>query len=586
VGPETVVGLLAERGGDLLTAILGVWKAGGAYLPLDPAHPARRHTQVLGQSAAPLVLVAEGLLPVLEEAVAELPVEGRPELLGLAEALTANVANVADVAALSGSPAPVAGGGLAYVIYTSGSTGLPKGAMVEQRGMVNHLFAKIRDLDLGPADTVAQTASQCFDISVWQMFAGLAAGGRVRVFGDDVAHDPARLLDGVEADGVTVLELVPSLERALLDEIAARDTGNGAAAPAFDRLRFLIPTGEALPPDLCRRWLARYPGVPEVNAYGPTECSDDVTHALLRQPPSPGAVRVPIGRPVANLRLAVFDRGFEVAPIGVAGELCVGGVGVGRGYLHDPVRTAAVFVPDLLSPEPGARLYRTGDLARWLVSGDLDFLGRLDHQVKVRGFRIELGEIEAALAESPGVREAAVLAVASGRDPADRVLVAYLVPAGETALDERELRDSLRQGLPEYMVPSAFVQLPALPLSDNGKLDRRALLALGGAEPATREAYVAPRTPVEETLAAIWSEVLRRERIGVDDNFFEVGGHSLLVTQVVSRLRGSLGIDLPLRALFEAPTIAGLAERIETVLWARRAPDPVGAGVGEEEGEL
>jgi amino acid adenylation domain-containing protein len=592
VGPETVVALLAERGADLVTAILAVWQVGGAYLPLDPAHPARRHAQVLTQSGAPLVLVGRELLPALAEAMPEVPPEHRPELLALPDLLAADAPDAPEV-----EPADVAGSALAYVIYTSGSTGLPKGAMVERRGMVNHLFAKIRDLGLGPRDLVAQTASQCFDISVWQMFAALAVGGRVRVFPDEVAHDPARLLDRVDAEEVTVLEVVPSLARAMLDEIDSRHAANTAAAPAFEKLRFLVPTGEALPPDLCRRWLARYSGAPMVNAYGPTECSDDVTHALLREPTSPGAARVPIGRPVANLRLHVLDVGGETAPIGVVGELCVGGVGVGRGYLNDPLRTAAVFVPNPSSASPGARLYRTGDLARWLVSGELDFLGRLDHQVKVRGFRIELGEIEAALLDHPNVREAVVLAPSSGRDASDRTLVAYLVTEGDPGDPEtgdRELRDALRQRLPEYMLPSAFVRLPALPLTENGKLDRRALLDLGGAEPAPREAYVAPRTPIEEEVAAIWSTVLGRERVGVLDNFFEIGGHSLLVTQVVSRLRGGLGVELPLRALFEAPTVAGLAERIATVLWARGAAqgvhavenDPVGVAVGEEEGEL
>ncbi|MEA2692905.1 MAG: hypothetical protein QOJ16_2292, partial [Acidobacteriota bacterium] len=423
VGPETLVALLAERGASLVMAILAIWKAGGAYLPLDPVHPARRHIQVLTQSGVALVLAAPSLLPVLAAGHSDLPGARRPRLFSLEEILATDPIEVpAELPQASGD-----GSDLAYVIYTSGSTGLPKGVMVEQRGMVNHLLAKIRDLDLKPGDIVAQTASQCFDISVWQMFAALVMGGRVRVFPDQVAHDPALLLDRVEAEGVTVLEVVPSVKRAMLDEIEAR----GATAPIFERLRFLIPTGEALPPELCRRWLARYPLTPLVNAYGPTECSDDVTHALLREEAPPGAVRVPIGRPVANLLLRVLDRGGELAPIGVAGELAVGGIGVGRGYLYDPARTATVFVPDPLATEPGARLYRTGDLARWLPGGELDFLGRLDHQVKVRGFRIELGEIEAVLGEHPAVREAAVLARED--QPGQTRLVAYLVQDPEGA---------------------------------------------------------------------------------------------------------------------------------------------------------
>ena len=572
-GPEVVVGLLAERGADLVTAILGVQAAGAAWLPLDPHHPAQRHAQVLGQSGAPLVLAAPELLPVLQEAVGEL--DGpRPRLLTFPEIL------LQEAVVEETAPVRPCGANLAYVIFTSGSTGLPKGAMVEQKGMFNHLLAKIADLELTARDAVAQTASQCFDISVWQMLVSLAVGGRVHVYPDEVAHDPEGLLDRVEADGITILEVVPSVQRAMLDAIALR----GASRPGLASLRWLIATGEALPPDLCRRWLEEYPQVPLVNAYGPTECSDDVTHAFFHHPPAAETTRVTIGRPILNMRLYVLDRELRLVPAGVGGELCVGGVGVGRGYLNDPARTAAVFVPDPFAAEPGARLYRTGDLARWLAEGQLDFLGRLDHQVKVRGFRIELGEIEVALGRHPAVREAAVLA--RGADQ-DRSLVAFLVLAGEEDPGDRELRDALRRQLPEYMVPPAFVRLPAMPLTPNGKLDRKALLALAGDGPALETELVAPRTPVEETLAGLWAEVLGRERVGVHDNFFELGGHSLLVTQVVSRLRGAFGVELPLRTMFETPTVAGLAETVETILWARQAPEPVGvlAG-GEEEGEL
>jgi amino acid adenylation domain-containing protein len=282
---------------------------------------------------------------------------------------------------------------LAYVIYTSGSTGVPKGVMVEHGGMLNHLLAKISDLGLGAEDVVAQTASQAFDISVWQFLAALLIGGRVEVFGEEEAHDPARLLDGVEQEGVTVLETVPSLLRAMLDEVERRAPGR----ERLSRLRWLIPTGEALPPELTRRWLAAHPTVPLVNAYGPTECSDDVTHHIINRPPASEEFNTPIGRPVANTRLYVLDAGMQLLPVGVLGELYVGGAGVGRGYLYDAAKTASVFVPDPYSGEAGARLYRTGDVGRWLPDGTLEFLGRIDHQVKVRGFRIELGEIEAVL---------------------------------------------------------------------------------------------------------------------------------------------------------------------------------------------
>jgi amino acid adenylation domain-containing protein len=295
------------------------------------------------------------------------------------------------------------------VIFTSGSTGVPKGAMVTQGGMLHHLQAKIDELALGADDVVAQTASQCFDISVWQFLAVLLVGGRVEILGDAVAHDPPALLTALGGRRLTVLETVPSLLGFLLSELEGR-ASSSLEATSLEALRWLIPTGEALPPELCRRWFAACPHIPLLNAYGPTECSDDITHAVLRPSPRTPDLRVTIGRPLPRMRLWVVGPGFELAPMGAPGELCAGGTGVGRGYLGEPARTARVFVPDpfggpgLSGAEMGERLYRTGDLARFLVDGRLDFLGRRDHQVKLRGFRIELGEIEAVLGEHPGGR--------------------------------------------------------------------------------------------------------------------------------------------------------------------------------------
>ncbi|HKI01750.1 MAG TPA: amino acid adenylation domain-containing protein [Thermoanaerobaculia bacterium] len=549
VGPGTVVALLDRRGLDLLTAIAAVLKAGGAYLPLDPEHPPVRHVEILRQSGAPLVLAGRDLLPDL---LASLD-SGAARILDLGELLAAG--GRADDPPLVSGPAD-----LVYAIFTSGSTGLPKGAMIEQRGMVNHLRAKIEALGLHAGDTVAQTASQCFDISVWQFLAPLVVGGRVRIYGDEVAHDPSRLLARSEEDAVTILETVPSLLRLMLEEAERR----GAGRPRLAALRWLIPTGEALPPELCGQWLAAYPHAPLLNAYGPTECSDDVTHHPIAQPLGEGTPRVPIGRPVRSTALYVADPDLRLLPIGVAGELLVGGWGVGRGYVSSPERTAGVFVPDPFGGLPGARLYRTGDRARRLADGTLDFLGRIDHQVKVRGFRIELGEIEAVLGQHPGVRQSAVLAQEAGA--ADRALVAYVVSDLDPETAERELRDGLKARLPEYMVPAAFVLLDAMPLTPNGKIDRRALLASGGVAFEAREGYVAPRNPVEESLAAIWAQILKVERVGVYDNFFELGGQSLLATQVVSRIREAFEVDLPVRALFQKPDVAGLSEAIETAL--------------------
>ena len=414
VGPESVVALLAARGVELLTAIIAVFKAGAAYLPLDPAAPPARLAQIISQSRASLLLVADEFTQPLSQALELLPADSRPQVSPVAP-------DHSEETPSENLPTRSGPRNLAYVIYTSGSTGVPKGAMIKQRGMVNHLYAKIRGLNLTAADTVAETASQCFDISVWQFLAALLVGGRVEIFPDEVAHDGPRLLEATEGRGVTILETVPSLLRAVLDE---RERLSGLSLQA---LRWMILTGEALPPESCRRWLELYPRIPVLNAYGPTECSDDVTHHAASEPPPPEVVHMPIGRPIINTQLYILDENLSPLARGCRGELYVGGDGVGRGYLHDPARTAEVFVPDPLSGEPGARLYRTGDASRYLPDGTIEYLGRIDNQVKLRGFRIEPGEIEAALAQHAEVREALVMASAS--EAGEAHLVAYVVPA-------------------------------------------------------------------------------------------------------------------------------------------------------------
>lgn len=549
VGPDVVVALLAERGLDLWTAILGVFKAGGAYLPLDPRHPLDRHLQVLEQSQTRVVLAAKEFLPKLSEALESIAIERRPQLIQIEELLKTDLLE-------ANLPIRCAPYDLAYVIFTSGSTGVPKGAMIEHQGMLNHLFAKVTDLKISDADVIAQTASQCFDISVWQCLAALLVGGRVHIFSDDVVLDLARLLDQVERRGITILETVPSLLHAMLDEIGRR----GQARPDLSALRWMIQTGEALSPDLCRQWLSYYPGVPLLNAYGPTECSDDVTHYAITQPPAPELIHVPIGRPIANTRLYILDKQLQPVPVGVAGELFVGGVGVGRGYLNDRQRTAEAFVPDRFAQEPDHRLYKTGDLVRYLPDGNIEFLGRIDHQVKIRGFRIELGEIETVLARHPAVREAVVLAREGARS--ERRLVAYVVPAGEAPLAIGELRAYLKEQLPDYMVPALFVFLDALPLTPNGKVDRQALPAPEDGGPRA-DTYVAPRNPTEELLAKILMEVLGLDRVGVYDNFFELGGDSILAIQAISRAAQG-GLRYTPKQLLQCQTIAELATVVST----------------------
>ncbi|TMD63194.1 MAG: amino acid adenylation domain-containing protein, partial [Chloroflexi bacterium] len=554
IGPERLVALLAERDIPFLTAILAVFKAGGAYLPLDPQHPTARLRHVLQHSGCHLVLTASVFASALSEALEEIPAETRPQVLLLEELL--QQPHIQHNLAPQPSPRQ-----LAYVIYTSGSTGRPKGAMVEQQGMLNHLYAKIADLQLTEADRVAQTASQCFDISVWQFLAALVVGGQVQIFPDEVTPDPGRLLAQVEEQHISILEIVPSMMRAMLEVLELSLTKELKLAA----LRWLIPTGEALPSDLCRHWLRLYPAIPLLNAYGPTECSDDVTHHPISQLLDETSCMMPIGRAIGNIRLYVLDRGMRPVPIGVSGELYIGGIGVGRGYVADATRTAEAFVPDPFSREFGARLYNTGDVVRYLNDCTLEFLGRRDHQVKIRGYRIELGEIEAVLAQHPEVRQCAVLAREDV--PGDSRLVAYVVPRQEHLLGI-ELKSSLKELLPDYMVPSAFVFIKTLPLTPNGKLNRHALPAPDATSTESGMPFVAPRNSVEEVLTGIWAALLgrAREHISIHEDFFAIGGHSLLTVRLVSEIEKHFEVRLPLIAIFQGRTVEALAEvlRLQT----------------------
>ena len=555
-GAETVVCLLAERGIDFVVAVVAVLRAGAAYLPLDPQHPPARLSRVIRLSRSPVVLVGAAEAGRLAPALAEIPADQRPRELPLAasaapEALPAAAENLAAAHRES----------LAYVLFTSGSTGTPKGAMVRHEGMLNHLLLKIRSLSLGPGDAVAQTAPQSFDISVWQMLAPLLAGGRTEIFSGEAAQDPRRLLDTAERTGVAVLEVVPSLLRVLLDEIESR----GAAAPRLAALRWMMPTGEAVQPELVRRWCALFPTVPVINAYGPTECSDDVAQQVIHQALAAGVAQVPIGRAVANTLLVVLDHDLQPVPLGVPGQLFISGVCVGRGYLGDAPLTAAAFLPDPFSPTPGARMYASGDLTRFAATGWLELLGRIDHQVKLRGFRIELGEVEAALASHPDVAGAAAIATATDG------LTGFVVLRPGAACDPRDLRATLRGLLPDYMVPGQIVALPAMPLSPNGKVDRRELARL---RPETAADLAAPAGAVSELLAELWAKLLGVARVGARDNFFARGGHSLLATQLAAAVRRALGVELPLREIFERPVLADLAAAVEGLLRGDRTPTP------------
>ena len=543
VGLDQPVALLAERDAELLGMIIGSFKAGAGYLPLDPGLPSQRLSRIIELSRTPLLVCTQACQAQALALLDEFACSGRPKLL-VWESVQAGDFSPQNPGVYSGPD------NLAYVIYTSGSTGLPKGVMVEQRGMLNNQLSKVPYLALSEADVIAQTASQSFDISVWQFLAAPLFGARVDVVPNAIAHDPQGLLGHVQQQGITVLESVPSLIQGMLAQERI----------SLDGLRWMLPTGEAMPPELAHQWLLRYPDIGLVNAYGPAECSDDVAFFRVDQASTRGTY-LPIGTPTDNNRLYLLDGALDLVPLGAVGELCVAGTGVGRGYVSDPLRTAPVFVPNPFGA-PGERLYRTGDLARRRSDGVLEYVGRIDHQVKIRGYRIELGEIEARLHEQPEVRDGAV-GVQDGAN--GKHLVGYLV-ATDSALKPAErlerIKQRLRTELPEYMVPLHWLWLDRLPLNANGKLDRKALPALEIGQLHSQD-YRAPGNELEQTLADIWAQVLKVERVGVKDNFFELGGHSLLATQIASRVQKALQRNVPLRAMFECSTVQELAEYID-----------------------
>ncbi len=541
VEPGTTVAMCVERELEMVVGLLGILKAGGSYLPLDPGHPAERLGFMIADTRALVLVTKQRLLGRLAE-------RDRRRLRVVC--LDRDQGQIAALPRRNLDP-PTTARHLAYVIYTSGSTGHPKGVEVEQRSLWSHCLAMRAALGLTPDERVLQFSGVAFDTAIEQILTPLTCGATVVLRGAAL-WSPAELWRNVPALGLTVVNLTPAYWQQAV--AALPDGGGGTLAP----LRLLIVGGDVVAPKVVAAWRRKVTGVRLLNAYGPTEAT--VTTTLFDATGATGAGPLPIGRPIANRQVHVLDRWLRPVPIGVPGELYIGGACLARGYLGRPGLTAERFIPDpfAIDPgiEPGQRLYRTGDLARYRPDGNLEFLGRVDRQVKLRGFRIEPGELEAALASHPAVREAVV--VAREDQPGERRLVAYVVCTGEPP-SPGELRAYLARTQPEYMLPAAYVVLDALPLNRSGKVDRKALPAPGTTRPALTGGYVAPRNPTEWLLAGIWAELLGLERVGVHDNFFELGGHSLLATRVVNHLSEALGAEVPLRLLFERPTVATLA---------------------------
>jgi len=541
VGPDVLVGIAVERSLEMVIGLLAVLKAGGAYVPLDPEYPQERLAYMIEDSGMGLLLTQGHLLE-------QLPI---PESLAhLALDLLDPGAGVASNPQVAVHPES-----LAYVIYTSGSTGQPKGAGNRHSALTNRLCWMQQAYSLGARDTVLQKTPFSFDVSVWEFFWPLMTGARLAVAGPGDHRDPAKLVELIHRYQVSTLHFVPSmLQVFLLDPQVASCTS----------LRRIVCSGEALQVDTQQQVFAKLPGAGLFNLYGPTEAAIDVTHWTCREEGRDG---VPIGQPIANLTTYILDGALEPVPVGVVGELYLGGAGLARGYHRRAGLTAERFMTSPFGD--GARLYRTGDLACYRADGVIEYRGRIDHQVKIRGLRIELGEIEARLMEQDVVREAVVLAVTG---PGGQQLVGYVVPAGTAEQSElrAQIQAQLKQNLPDYMVPTQIVFLQQLPLSPNGKLERKALPKPDALQ--QQKVYQAPRTELEQQIAAIWQDVLKLEQVGLADDFFELGGHSLLATQVVSRVRQSLGLEVALRTLFEHSRLAEFAASLGPVTQGQEPP--------------
>ena len=536
IGPDSRVGLCVERSVETIVGLMGILKAGGAYVPLNPDHPRDRLALQLSESNTSILIANNGAANEPFESTETIDLN-RDRAFLEAQPITNPALNTqAD--------------NLVYVIYTSGSTGMPKGVAVRHRNLTNYTQFILQRLQINRRLNFATVSTISADLGNTCIFPALVSGGCLHIIGYDVAMEGDLLRDYFAKWPIDVLKIVPSHFSALLASQI-----DGRILPA----KYLILGGESLSWDLVERIRLLDHTCQIINHYGPTETTvGSLTFSVDTENLSRYSSTVPIGRPIANTHCYILDQRLRPVPLGTSGELYIGGAGMSSGYLNQAAETAARFVPDLFSSDPESRLYRTGDLARYLPDGNIEFLGRADTQVKVRGYRVELGEIEVILSRRPGVRQV-VVTVFRDQSAGER-LVAYMV---SSPFSPDELRASLKLSLPDYMVPSAFVFLKSMPLTPNGKVDRNALPAPDETRPGLQNDFVAPRSLVEKELACIWASFLKVSAVGVHDNFFDLGGHSLLATQVVSRMRKEFHQEIPLRSLFELPTVAQLAEKIE-----------------------
>jgi amino acid adenylation domain-containing protein len=615
--PGEFVSIWQERSVNFAIAILAVLKAGGVYVPVDSSYPPERIAYILANSESNFLLCDRFCL---EDSASVL--ENCPQLKHIicvdecAQTIKIGADRISQIYTPQNFQElptdnleldlEITGIDPAYMIYTSGSTGVPKGTIIRHSGAINHIYAQYDALNLTSDLTFLQSAPASSDISVWQFLAPILIGGKTVIIGTETVCNPQELFQTIQDYKITLVELVPVVLKSLLNYLS----NLSIEARKLSCLQWMMVTGETVSVDLINSWLKLYHNIPIVNAYGPSEASDDITQAIIKKPLAEDRSNVSIGKPLANLNIYILNNNLQLLPIGVPGEICVSGYGVGLGYWRNEEKTKASFIPnpfpETAKPLPGLEvdlLYKTGDLGRWLPTlkdtaescelvprsksfrasryaeryplgqthnGSIEYLGRIDNQIKIRGFRIELGEIEAVIAKHPLIQDCIV----SDREDSlgDKRLVAYYIAAQKLA--SKQLRDYLKSKLPDYMIPAAWVQLDAFPLTPNGKCDRQALPIPDLTLNITN--YIAPHTATEEILANIWQEVLNLEQVGIEDNFFELGGHSLLATQVVSKIRKSLAVELPLNYLFEYPTVAELANQLESVASAAIPPiEPV-----------